>query len=647
MNYDYLEKLPTCASEEEVWELFKSQVFPNSNESLFNSGEITLKVSEIKYSPIIPPSETIGLAYRTVLFLKLNGVFGKIITGGGCYTIGGALLRVLNSFLSYKKFNSPLEITSNMIDRFILEGQEKGNSVFSTYRDLFQIEHWLNNNARLPYFLRLTTDLLSQSKLWGELKESKDKEFLEYTQDIGGSNPIYPLNQLKIIVNEAIEYIDNYSDDCVDAARIYKQVKNLQMSSEGTRNRITKILFNQEHLFTEPNLKMIQEHIKASRKTYWTKMEGGLVYGPLVCIVESIRKLQGACSIIILMLTAMRRGEFNTLKRYPDISPSEHNEIDNSFQLSYIIYKTAFTEAGDESTVPVPQYVVKSIYLLSVLSELKDDEKIGYINLSSFSKVDSKHNDYRVNSVIFSFCNELEIEPPNIHQFRHAMAFIVAYMNDAHGIELAMTLLGHKSIEMTKKYLGHYKQIVQNNFDIMYEENDTMREVYLALKETLDKEALENVIEQIELESPMVGPIIKRIPQFSGSLTQEAKIFFSKSLRLVVEKGIFAVTQFPTHFCIKDLTDSTQMACQIGLNLDDYKGAPILPLQCEPKCGCRLYTGANIEILKELTDEVEEAYPDELRERLQQNTYFDAESFKDPYKQYIHEHEIITKKRSS
>jgi hypothetical protein len=238
-------------------------------------------------------------------------------------------------------------------------------------------------------------------------------------------------------------------------------------------------------------------------------------------------------------------------------------------------------------------------------------------------------------------------KPPTAHQFRHSMAFIVAYMNDAHGIELAMTLLGHKSIEMTKKYLGHYKYILQNNFDIMYEENDAMREVYKELKSTLDKEALESVIKQIESESPMVGPIVKRIPQFSGSLTQEAKVFFTKSLRLVVEKGIFAVTQFPTHFCIKDLTDSSQMACQVGLNLDDYRGAPILPLQCESKCVCRLYTGKNIEMLKELTDEVDESYPEELRERLHKNTYFDLDSFKNPYNQYIQDYDEITTKRSS
>ena len=167
------------------------------------------------------------------------------------------------------------------------------------------------------------------------------------------------------------------------------------------------------------------------------------------------------------------------------------------------------------------------------------------------------------------------------------------------------------------------------------------------LKETLNKEALEKVIDQINQEQPMVGPIVKRISQFSGSLTKEAKIFFAKSLRLVVEKGMCAVTQFPTHFCIKDLTSPEQMACQIGLNIDDYTGAPVVPSQCEPKCSCRLYTGENIGNLKEITDQVEEAYPEELRERLQQDTYFDAESFSDPYTKYINEYEKIIEKRSS
>jgi hypothetical protein len=410
MHNDYVEKLSSCACEEEVWELFKYQVFPNSNESFFNSEELTIKVSEIKYATIIPPFGTIGLSYRTVLFLKLNGMFGKVITGGGCYTIAGALLRVLNSFYNYEKFNSPLEISSEMIDRYILEGQEKGNSPYSTHRDLFQLEHWLKNNGILPYFLRLNTDLLKQSKLWEGLKASKKEEFLLYTQDIGGSNKIYPLNQLKIIVSEAIEYINKYSDDCIESARIYKEVQNLKLSKEGTKNRITKILFKQQILFTEPNLKMVQEHIKNSGKTYWTKMKSRVRYGPRICIVETIKKLQGACSIIILMLTAMRRSEFNTLQRYPDIIPTEHHELDNSFQLLYMTYKTSFHKDGDESKIPVPQLVVKSIYLLSKLSEINDKQKIGYINLSYFSNNNSKHNDPRVSDLVFNFCNELEIE---------------------------------------------------------------------------------------------------------------------------------------------------------------------------------------------------------------------------------------------
>lgn len=651
MDNSYHIALPLCASQEEVWKLMQGQVFPNSDSSIFESEELKLRISKRKYSPIVPPSDLIGLAYRVVLFLKLNGEFGKVITGGGAYTVGGALMRVIKGLSNFSDISSPLHITSLMIDKYIIKEQTKGNSTFSIYRDLFQLEQWSQYNYKLPYFLQLNHDLFNNSNRWKSLKESKIEEESNYRNGLGSSKDNYPISQLTTIVSEAIEYVENYDQECIKAIKIYKHIKSLGISDTGTMaNRIAKVLSNSEELFKEPTIKLIQEHILKSKKTSWSPMEKKFRYGPLVAILDAIRKLQAACSIIILMLTAMRRSEFNTLHRYPKIEKTTHHEIDGSLQLSYMTYKTSLNKDGDLTKIPVPSLVHKAIYILSVLSELKDNRKEGYINLLDFrtnTLTGDTHNEARVGSLIYNFCNDIEIEPPTPHQFRHSMAFVVSYMNDAQGIELAMTLLGHKSIEMTKKYLGYYKNIVQNSFDIMYEENEGMKEVYKELKETLNKEALEKIIDQINQEQPMVGPIVKRISQFSGSLTKEAKIFFAKSLRLVVEKGMFAVTQFPTHFCIKDLTNPTQMACQIGLDIDDYTGAAVVPSQCEPQCSCRLYTGENIENLKEITDQMEEAYPEELRERLQQKTYFDVESFSNPFTKYINEYEQITEERSS
>ncbi len=643
----YLEQLPMCASPKEVLQLMSGREFPSSDMSAFEDDILFVRKNTKRFGYVAPPEGLIGLTFRTMFYLKLEGVFGKIITGGGPYVIGGALERVIRELSKYGEINVPTDITGDMIDKHIEALKKKGTGVIHIHRELSHLEQWIQNSHRIPYFLRLNPTLFEDSQKWSKLVKDKDKLKQDYFKDLGGSKEPYPLDQLTTIVGEAIKYIETYGDDCLKAVRLYKKIVGLAISDAGARNRLTKELLLTKHRYIEPHVKLVQEHILSTGKTYWRTDPKHKNYAPKKAIIDAVRKLQASCVIVILMLTAMRKAELDTLERFPSIEKTGHHELDCSMNLTRLIHKTALGKNGDQLKMPVPPIVIRAVDLLSKLSKINDGKSIGYINLSSFSNENEYHGDERVGNLIYSFCDDLEIDAPTPHQFRHAMAFIVAYLNDAHGIELAMTLLGHKSIEMTKKYLGHYKKLVQNSFDVMYAENEVMQEVYKELKETLDKEALEKIIAQIEQESPMVGPIVKRISQFSGSLTKEAKVFFSKSLRLVVERGMFAVTQFPTHFCIKDLTDSAQMACQIGLNREDYRGAPIVPSQCEPKCGCRLYTGENIGVLKELTDEVEEAYPDELRDRLSQNTYFDAASFGNPFTQYIEEYDEIMEKRSS
>lgn len=643
----YLDQLPLCASPEEVWHLMSGREFPNSDGTKFEDEILYLQISARRFQSVVPPEELIGLAYRTMLYLKLEGVFGKIITGSGVYTVGSKLERVIRELSTYGKIEVPSDISSMMLDKHIEAESNRGKNVTSTYAELYNLEQWAQHSHRVPFFLRLNENLFDDSLAWKELVHKKSIQNRNYYNGIGGTSEPYPLDQLTTIVGEAIDYIDEFSEDCLIAAHMYKEIKVLNFTDNANKMRACKHLRSNKHRYKEPFMKLVQVHALKLKSNNWRAIPHKVGYGPFRAAQHAIRKLQGACLIIVLMLTAMRKGELNTLERYPEIEKMSHHELDGSVELARIIHKTSLSKNGEPLKMPVPNIVLKAVYLLSELSEINDGERKGYLNFSTFIQERNDHHEGRVNVLIHEFCDGLQIDAPTSHQFRHAMAFIVAYMNDAHGIELAMTMLGHKSIEMTKKYLGQYKLLVQKTFDAMYEENEAIREVYEELKERMDADALEKIITEIEQGNPMVGPVVRRISQFSGSLTNDAKVFFSKSLRLVVEKGMFAVTQFPTHFCIKDLTDPAQMACQIGLNREDYIGAPVVPSQCEPKCGHRLYTGENIGMLKELTDEVEEAYPDELRERLSQCTYFDAESFTSPFTQYIEEYEEIIEKRSS
>jgi hypothetical protein len=442
-------------------------------------------------------------------------------------------------------------------------------------------------------------------------------------------------------MSEAIDYIDNYAEDCILAARLYKKTKMKfhQRSHSMVVNSITKYFQSLEHHFTEPLLEIVQNHALNLKNIEWESNPKIRGIGPVNALLFSVKKIQAACTIVLLILTAMRKGELDMLERYPEPIKSSHHDLDGSFILERIVYKTADTDSGEILGIPVPPLAFKAVDILSQISEISDGKKEGAINLSDLSFGLDNNGVSRFRKLIVDFCDDLRVDAPTPHQLRHAMAFIVSYLNDVDGIELAMMILGHKSTEMTKKYLGHYKNLIIKNFERVFEENEFLQLALSEFQQEQSSEGLEKIIAEIANENPLMGPVVKRFTQFRGSMTYEQKIYFFKSQRLLLERGMLAVIQHPTHFCVHDPTDGTPMSCQLGFNREDFIGAPLMPSQCDPKCGCRLYTQQNVEALKKQAEEMEEAYPEDIREHLSKNTYFASANLTETYKSVFNEYD--------
>ena len=649
MQNDYIENLLKCTSPEDVWNLMNEYVFPNNN-SQFGDKTLFIRSDSIRFSTITPPDNLIGLAFRVLTYLKLDGEMGQIPVNGGAYRTAALLHRILREFNELKEIQKPSEITGKLLDDYILMQKGKEISSRGIYAKVYRLKEWYEYNHVLPFFLRLNLTLFEEGEEFEKLQRESLKEQKNYYDGIGGAKTPYPLDQFKIILTEAIDYIENYSSDCLFAAQIHKETKTLQKKRKknvGVRIA-TKLLRGSNYNFTEPSLQKMQKYIHSLKTSRWTSNPIDKGNGPIQSMSFAVHKIQASCIILTLMLTAMRSGELDAFERYPNFSKSTHHELDESISLERIVYKTANSDHGEGLKMVVPPIVIKAIDILSKLSENLDEKDTGPLNFRSIVQGNTHQNDSkRINRLIWGFCEDLGIDAPSAHQFRHGMAFIVSYLNDADGIELAMMMLGHKSTTMTKKYLGHYKTLATKTFDVMFAENKFMQEALLEFQQEQSAEGFEKIVNELAKDHPMVGPIIKRYSQFSGSMTDEAKAFFIKSQRLLLERGMLAVVQHPTHFCVRDLTDSTQMSCQLGFNREDFINAPIIPSQCDPKCTCRLYTQQNIAILKEQSKEMEEAYPEDIRERLGTNTYFTSTNIADTYSRVINEYDEIMKKKEA
>ncbi|MDD2265467.1 hypothetical protein [Sulfuricurvum sp.] len=639
---DYTEELKKCVHEDEVWALMKNKIYTNSNNSAFGDETLFIRRNALAFFPVTPPLGLIGLAYRTFLYLRLDGEAGSAPVNGGNYSTASNFLRTIRELQEYGNFDTPSQLTGKILDAYIVAQRKSGNTEGTIRTKLFHFEKWLAYGHLFPFFLRLPHDLIMSCKEWERVVEGSSKEKLDYQNGLGGSKEPYPLDQWVIIITEAIDYIDNYAEDCVIAAQLYKEFEAQNRGQAVTMKYATKHFRIINHRFSEPLLATVQHHALSLPNNQWKSMPKNKGIGPVGACLTSIHKLQAACVIIVLILTAMRKGELGIMMRYPRTKKTAHHELDGSIKLERLVYKTAETDQGELHPIAVPQIITHSLNLLSRISEIGDGKREGLINLMTLHYGKAINNAGRINYLIQSFCDDLDITPPAPHQLRHALAFLVAFLNDDIGIELAMTLLGHKSTEMTKKYMGHYKQVILETFGVMFDENVQIREAVAELQAEQSSQALEKIIAAVENDKPLSGPIVKRLLQgveFAGSLTNEGKVFFAKSQRLLLERGMLAIVEHPTHFCVRDLTDPAPAPCHIGLVTDDFINVPVVSAQCQTSCGCRLYTEPKVEEMKRLSNEMEEHYPDDLLELIKGNRYYIANSFEQTYGNVIKEFE--------
>lgn len=634
-NY-YAKELKKCVTVSDVERLFIEAKFTNRGESNFFAESVTLIDSgNIFTNAKVKVEGFLGLLFRVILFLKLDGQIGNKPQNSGEATFFSSLSTLFVDMKSLKNITRIEDFDSNLLDSYILlqlEKKHKIRTIMIKIKSTFEIIYYMKN-LRLPYFLCFDENVLTDSEEYKKLEKLSRKESRE-VQLIANAKKPYPLDKLKIIISKSMQFIEKYSDEVLEVARHFITTK--EDSQYGKYSKTYDFFKETDIKFSEPRLNTLQKKILISGTKY---INDGQNLGRNPDIGKSrsilfgvIEEFEISCITIALMMTGMRVGELCTLDRNLKITQDEH------YYLERIVYKTASTENGETLEMPIPKICKRALELLSKIASMKDNNKNKSLILSSFSgsKVMPVRTS-RINQMLNKYCKKLGFDKAiEVHQFRHAMAFLITHIHESEGLELARMFLGHTSITMTLQYMGNF--------------NNEIKEAIVELQKEESEQLVGVIVEQIQNNKKLFGENGKRLMprnKFVGQQVDEFIKLMRKGLLKLVEEQKLAIIQTPVSLCIHDLSKPESLACQAGFDIKEVVASGPAPSRCKgANCANALFFEEHVEKLKNnMYADIDSG----LRERLEQNTYFmDAGGFEqDPFKRIIKEYDEYKKKASN
>lgn len=614
MIQSYIKKLKECLTIEDVESLMSERIFEKSNNSKFEDDYILLpnQVGTYTNKDIRFKSKLYEILFKIFLFLKLDDQAGPKLLGSGT----SRYAEILRTFLIDMEIEQPNikhfgDITFSTIEAISMKYLNDTSVKYTTHRNkIRKLEDWVKYvNHNLPNFLRLRADIVLEAPSFHKLNKLAEDEKKKDEKSPSRRKP-YDLSELKKIMNYSIKYIEKYSEEGLIAGDIF--IKSRRKHDKDKQRYI--YAFNElgNHIlsFSEPTLKNIQEEIRQDSNMFIKKY--GATNSPRVSkifssLINVNKKLEASCLVVILMTTGMRNSELVRLQRFPKIINDEY------FHLKKMVFKTSQTNEGKEYSIPIPKITKTAIEVLSKLGEIKDGKKNGNIMSRSLQIIagNTEEADLRgaiVNLIKF-LCRFTNVKKtPTPHDFRHAIAFLVSRLNQKDGYELARLLLGHKSLTMTLRYLGHYNLYINNALSELYEEESTF--------------LLENIEENYRNGKKVYGEKAELFTNgytFKGSFAEEFVDLMNKNILNLIKQGKLAIIQTPICLCLHDLAKPEEIACQRGFNLENMINVNPLPSMCKPeRCGNAIFTESNIEtLMKDIKD-----IPQELVDRLQNNKFF-------------------------
>lgn len=636
-----VKELRLCVDEREVWELFQNEKISPDHDALFCDNPIILHNSHRIPSPLNLPINSYGLLIRSVAYLRFRGYLGHINYSGGTYNYISKFQTIWSDWLKEGVINHNGEINKITAEKLNtwLENQIKVNDAATIIDKVRRLTDWQSLMSLLPSVL--TNDVLRNYNF------PNLAELTKGVKEIQGERKHkekYPLHLTFPIIQEAINYIENYTNDIMVLMELKTHLGAPEVNDSTRESRIMYFFRDTSHTFREPKLNKLQELCKIYTRTKyleWKKNKTKAMpgEGPITIVNEAVRRWTGANLIILGLFTAGRSQEITLQPRNIVTPKTRYHEIDQGYRFSRIIWKTA--RNGKLLEMPIPPIAHTAYNNLCRFSELYDGKKTGELIIEEYNK-SGKRTNLRMTYILKNFAIWVHGKGgPNFtsHELRHVIASLMTHLNDTNGLLMASKLLGHSSANMTQTYEIQLKNIIIKQMQYMADTSEEFRntvEEYQA-KESLS--VLNNVLKpKMEVDENFYGSN-KGIMQFSGDIVTNPQKWYEFYKEAILAGELFII-QGATCICAHSLKNPHQMSCQRGINLNDYTGILPQPSACTGStCSNAIYTEQDAEALMlKQSKSIKDLAPKELQEMAKEWFYVVGDDLQTPDKKIIDEY---------
>lgn len=499
------------------------------------------------------------------IFIYLSILKKNTKNTGQLVTIGTSvkLIEFLDEINFLNKEKNNFVITNEQTSLFIQNIQKENLSSQYSIKHLRSIEEWFHISPYLPQFLKLPFNPIAHINL-NEIFQKKER-----------SNEESAWSQLSIdnsmfLSHHAIKWVELYANDILNVYEVWKDYsgkypkydnfdafgKNYIQNSPGGRFsiKLADIVYTTISGIPDNNhplykiWKMADEYVKG--KINITKLQRSVKFRS---ISDALRAISGACVILIMFTTGMRKSELYSLKRNcidRDTNPEVPLIESEVFKTNTGITKLPISLIGAES--------VDILQRIGLIITQKIDGPL-LIPLEK-SKMDTDMNkipSYSTHAsfLIEKFCEAIGFEnPPNLHSFRHTLAACIWERTDQAPVLLQM-LYNHASLSMTLEYLRSHPLIKQTK------------------KEMFEKKYLPLVREVIHGErnnkltgpaSPKITKLIKFIindTSFKGKTEPEIETTLEEFFMTLLEQEQIRFYLTPLCVCVRTKTSTLESPC--------------------------------------------------------------------------------------
>ncbi len=536
------------------------------------------------------------LLWKLVLFLILSNLT-KIKTRNKGITRIAYNFKELVLFLNEKNFFMPnglLLFTKLNANEYIDKINQKDTSSSNKNAKLRAIQYWYNLNKYLPLELTIPSYPFDQNI----------KNIFPYDDSEKSWQPI-SYEEMNITIKEAIKLM-NYSEDiikCVKDWRQYYGVKpkikkftafgrfydNTCGRGDGPRYKLAEIVYN---MFDScPNeghpLKNIWSSAKLidEKKIYYKDVDK---LGYKQYIRDLTNSLYGACLILILISTGLRKSELYSLQRgcvsldtMSDI-PLLENE---SFKTNYGV-----------NHIPISLDGVKAIKILEELAfaitGYENGPLLFVIERNGKKDINTMANmsTYAVHKIskFYDFIG-FESEIPHLHQYRHTLSTAIWERTEQAPV-LVQMLYHHTSLSMSMKYLR---------------KNPILRQDRKKMMELTYKPLIKKVIEFTQ-EDKIAGPAVKKIKslvdfvKFEGQTENEIGMNLEDLIQSLVSQDQMRIFLTPLCICIRSNNNTEKSPCMLMNESDNlYEGLPRTDRCVGSVCKDSLFTPIHKDVINQ------------------------------------------------